>query len=136
MERIIKREYIAPKHPMLGRPKLNSVYLKELNADLNRWSMEDIKRFVLHNSGGHLPDEVYHEHTLRDERGIPFIQSVCGSALAILGIPGKVGSQEVLDKASTVIGHITNYGFSIYSKEEALMVYAYLRIIEENRKMN
>ncbi len=136
MERIVINEYTTPRYPVSGRPKLNSVYLRELNNDLKRWSIEEIKRFVIHNSGEHLPDEIYHEDTLRDERGVPFIQSVCGSALSILGIPGKVGSQEVLDKAAMIIAHITNYGFTVYSKREALMVYAYLRIIEENKNIN
>ncbi len=119
-----------------GLPRQNALYLKIIRQEVKNKTIKELERSVKRYAGEHLPDVKYREGSLVDEYGIPYIQSVCGSALSIIGQPGKIGGEKVQKKGKSILSHVMNNGNRVYSNREAFVVYAYLRIIKENRKIN
>ncbi|MGB6127451.1 MAG: hypothetical protein WBG30_01760 [Psychrilyobacter sp.] len=101
--------------------------LRQIENEIEKLSKEQLKNSVIRYSAEHLGDNKYHPETLKDEESdIPFIKSVCGSALNVLTQDNEV-SEEVLEKADRIISLVYNDGFNIYKKRDLRMVYIYFR---------
>lgn len=105
--------------------------LKAIEKEVSKMNIEDLKRLIKRYSAEHLSDDHYHANTLRDETGIPYIQSVCGSALTVITILGKNPGDEVLRKANSILANVNNFGYRIYKKLDVKVVFAYFKLYRE-----